>query len=76
MISPLLLPDLTSTFERLNARFGLRNEGPLTAFLSYEITRDRSARTLTLHQQSYISSILSAAHMDHWHLRNTLATST
>lgn len=60
-----LRSDLTSTFDRLNARFGLRNEGPLTAFLSYEITRDRSARTLTLHQQSYISSILSAAHMDH-----------
>ncbi|CAI7780135.1 unnamed protein product [Closterium sp. NIES-53] len=50
---------LLSSFKRtLSSRFKLRDLGPLSYYLGFHITRDRTSRTLHLHQSKFITSIL------------------
>ncbi|CAI7928243.1 unnamed protein product [Closterium sp. NIES-54] len=50
---------LLFSFKRaLSSRFKLRDLGPLSYYLGFHITRDRTSRTLHLHQSKFITSIL------------------
>ncbi|CAI7871187.1 unnamed protein product, partial [Closterium sp. NIES-53] len=50
---------LLSSFKRaVSSRFKLRDLGPLSYYLGFHITRDRTSRTLHLHQSKFITSIL------------------
>ena len=53
-------PDLIADYKRkFNARYTLTDLGPVHWFLGIKITRNRSARTLSLSQRSYIDTILT-----------------
>ncbi|CAI7778645.1 unnamed protein product [Closterium sp. NIES-53] len=49
---------LASFKHALSSRFKLRDLGPLSYYLGFHITRDRTSRTLHLHQSKFITSIL------------------
>jgi hypothetical protein len=55
--------EIQELYKSLDTRFGVRDEGELCRFLSYHVLRDRSAKTLTLHQNDYIASTLELANM-------------
>jgi hypothetical protein len=50
--------------ELLNQKYGIKDLGPITRYTSYQLTRDRNARTITLHQYDYISELLQFANMN------------
>src|SRR5438477_6632799 len=50
---------IVNTKCELQEKFKLTDLGPLSWLLGIRVTRDRSARTITLSQQSYIDTILS-----------------
>ena len=53
-------PELISQYKsKLNNSFALTDLGPIHWLLGIKITRDRSARTISLSQSSYIDSIIS-----------------
>jgi hypothetical protein len=53
-------PELISKYkQKFNDRYTLTDLGPVHWFLGIKITRDRSARTISLSQTSYIDSILA-----------------
>ena len=54
--SPKLIADYKDKF---NSRYTLTDLGPIHWFLGIKITRNRSARTISLSQTSYIDSILT-----------------
>ena len=57
IISPLR--DLIDKFKRqLAEKFEIEDNGPISSFLGLKVTRDRTARTLTLSQRTYIESIV------------------
>ena len=55
--------ELQSFYDKLNAKYGVRDEGNLKRFLSYQITRDFKNRSITLHQNDYIVEVLEMANM-------------
>jgi Reverse transcriptase (RNA-dependent DNA polymerase) len=65
-------PELIAEYKRkLNARYALTDLGPIHWLLGIKIVRDRSARTISLSQSSYIDSILAC-----FNLANAKAQST
>lgn len=48
---------------RLHAKYGIKDLGPLRKFTSYQIERDRLEHTITIHQHDYISELISSAQM-------------
>lgn len=48
----------------INQRFEMEDLGECTFFLGMKITRDRQKRTLTLHQDKYINSMLTGYGME------------
>lgn len=57
--------ELNHFYSKLNTRFGVRDEGDLKRFLSYQVVRNRAERTILLHQNDYIVETLEAANMSH-----------
>ena len=57
-------PLITEYKHKFNACYTLTDLGPIHWFLGIKITRDRSARTISLSQTSYIDSIISRFHLD------------
>lgn len=55
--------ELRLFFNKLNKKYGVRDEGELKRFLSYQVSRDRKKKTTTLHQQDYIVELLKMANM-------------
>jgi hypothetical protein len=49
----------------LDSKFGIKDLGPLKAFTSYQVTRDRRMRTITLYQNDYIKEVLNFTNMTH-----------
>ena len=51
--------DLVDEFKhQLAEKFEIEDKGPISSFLGLKVTRDRTARTLTLSQRTYIESIV------------------
>jgi hypothetical protein len=50
--------DLASMKQSLHSKFKMTDEGELTHFLQLEVTRNRSARTLSLSQRHYVEELL------------------
>jgi hypothetical protein len=49
---------MLSLKERIHSKFPITDKGPLTFFLNMHFTRDRPNRTITVHQQPKIESLL------------------
>jgi hypothetical protein len=57
--------DMIATIkDGLSARFKMHDLGPLTFILGFHILRDRTQRTLTMHQSQYATSILKRFSME------------
>ena len=50
--------DLASMKQSLHSKFKMTDEGELTHFLQLEVTRNRTARTLSLSQRHYVEELL------------------
>lgn len=55
----------------LARRFEMKDLGPLTEYLGMEVSRDRTARTITLRQEKYISKLLQKFRMEDCHGKTT-----
>jgi hypothetical protein len=49
--------------KEMHDKYSIKDLGPIQKFTSYQISRDRDARTITLHQHDYISEVLELAKM-------------
>jgi hypothetical protein len=56
-------PKLTEIKNFLDQKFGIKCLGEAKHFTSYEITRDRKAKTITLHQSKYAQELLDFTNM-------------
>ncbi|KAG8731444.1 hypothetical protein FRC10_001725, partial [Ceratobasidium sp. 414] len=55
---------VTAVIKELQNTFDMRDLGELSEFLGYKISRDRSAMTITLSQETYVNSIVTRAGME------------
>jgi hypothetical protein len=55
--------ELEAFRDDLHAKYGIKDLGQLKRFLYYQITRDRSAKLITLHQHDFIAELLSLENM-------------
>jgi transposase InsO family protein len=47
----------------LHKKYGIKDLGPVNRFTSYQVTRNRSKRTIILHQHDYINELLQLTQM-------------
>ena len=55
--------DVDTIKKLLNSKYGVKDLGPMSRFLSYHVRRDREKKTITLSQEHYVGKILEQAHM-------------
>jgi hypothetical protein len=54
---------ITTLKNFLHLKYGIKDLGAVKRFTSYQVTRNRSDRTITLHQHDYISELLQLTQM-------------
>ena len=55
--------ELNAFRDSLHNEFGIKDMGPLTKFIHYQIIRDRQKKTVILHQNDFIVDLLDSANM-------------
>jgi hypothetical protein len=56
--------DIAIAKRQIAAKWKCKDLGPITTFVGFQITRDRAARTMKIHQTSYVTRLLERFKLD------------
>jgi len=56
--------DIAAVKQQIAAKWKCKDLGPVTTFVGFQITRDRAAKTLIIHQTAYITRLLERFKLD------------
>jgi hypothetical protein len=62
------LQPITALKEFLHSKYGIKALGSVAKYTSYEVLRNRSHRTICLHQNNYIKEVLASVNMESCYL--------